>query len=196
MADRVGAVELSKQLGVTRQYVHKLSKAGVLSFEKNEKGWFTYDPDEAREQFSRYNAVKKGATSLDNDDLPFASGADGDVIDLKVERARQEVRIKRATADMKERERDEMLGKYHRAEFVEDWVTELLLAHRSAMAALPGKLAPMLAGETDAAVIASIIKAEVRSIQEDMSRYEYDPGYYRERLAEEQGKSVDDDDQG
>ncbi|MBQ9000535.1 MAG: hypothetical protein IJ087_01625 [Eggerthellaceae bacterium] len=196
MADRVGAVELAEQLGVTRQYVHKLAKAGVIPYELNEKGWFTYDLDEARREYARFNAVKKGATSLDNDDQEFDSASDDDVVDLKVERARQEVRIKRATADMKERERDEMLGKYHRAEFVEDWVTELLLAHRSAMSALPGKLAPLLVGETDAAVIAAIIKSEVRAIQEDMSRFEYNPGYYQERLAEEQGKAFEDDDKG
>lgn len=196
MDDRVGAAELAEQLGVTRQYVHKLAKAGVLSYELNEKGWFTYDLEQARQEFARFNAVKKGATALDNDDQDFDYGSDDGVIDLKVERARQEVRIKTATADIKERERDEMLGKYHRAEFVEDWVTELLLAHRSAMAALPGKLAPLLVGETDAAVIAAKIKDEVRAIQEDMARFEYNPGYYRERLAEEQGKVFEDDDQG
>ena len=195
MAERIGAVELSEQLGVTRQYVHKLSKAGILSYEKNEKGWFTYDPDEAREQFARFNAIKKGATSLDNDDQFFDDGSDDEVIDLKVERARQEVRIKRATADMKELERDEMLGIYHRAEFVEDWITELIFAQRSAMAALPGKLAPILAGETDEAVIAAIIKDEVRAIQEDLAQYEYSPGYFRERLAELQGKTINDEDE-
>ena len=195
MTGRVGSKELAERLGVTRQYVNKLTKAGVLSYEVNDRGWFTYDVDEASDEFQRFNAVKKGATGLDNDDAVF-DDAGCEVIDLKVERARQEVRIKRATADMKERERDEMLGKYHRAEFVEDWVAELLLAHRSAMAALPGKLAPLLADETDAAVIAAKIKSEVRAIQEDMARYEYNPGYYRERLAEEQGKTYDDDDQG
>jgi len=193
MANRVGAVELSEQLGVTRQYVHKLSKAGVLSYEKNEKGWFTYDPDKAREEFAQFNAVKKGASSLDNDDSLFGDGPDNAVIHLKVERERQELRIKRATADVKELERDEILGIYHRAEFVEDWVTELILAQRSAMSALPGKLAPILAGETDEAVIAAIIKDEVRTIQEDLAQYEYNPGYYRERLAELQGKTINDD---
>lgn len=194
MSDRVGAVDIAEMLGVTRQYVHKLSKAGVLSYEKNEKGYFTYDPDEAREQYARFNAVKKGATSLDNDDSVFEDEDDA-VVSLKVERAKQEVRIKRATADVKELERDEILGIYHRAEFVEDWVTELILAQRSAMAALPGKLAPLLVGETDEAVIAARIKEEVRAIQEDLAQYEYNPGYYRERLAELRGKTITDDDE-
>lgn len=193
MADRIGAVELADHLGVTRQYVHKLTKAGVLSCEKTEKGWNTYDLEKALDEFKRFNAVKKGAASLDNDDS--FEDAEDEVINLKVERARQEVRIKRATADVKELERDEILGIYHRAEFVEDWVTDLILAQRSAMAALPGKLAPILAGETDEAVIAAIIKDEVRAIQEDLAQYEYNPGYYRERVAEMQGKTITDDEE-
>ena len=193
MADRITSSELAVQLGITRQYVNKLTKAGVLPYDTNDRGWFTYDLDEAIEAFTRFNAVKKGAASLDNDDPVIGDDQDGDVLDLKVERAWQEVRIKRATADIKEIERDEILGIYHRAEFVEDWVTDLILAQRSAMAALPGKLAPILAGETDEAVIAARIKDEVRAIQEDLSQYEYNPGYYRERLAELQGKSIVDD---
>ena len=190
---RVGAKEIAEHLGITRQYVNKLSKSGVLTYETNDRGWFTYDREQASEEFSRFNAVKKGSASMDNDDL--FQGSDNSVLSLKAQKEFEEVRIKRATADIKELERDEMLGIYHRAEFVEDWVTELLYAQRSAMAALPGKLAPIIAGETDEAVIAAIIKNEVRAIQEGLAQYEYNPGYYRERLAEQQGKTITDDDE-
>lgn len=194
MAEQVTSTKLAELLGITRQHVHSLAMEGVLSYKKNEKGWLLFDPDTAEKEFDKYEASKKGSPSFGEGD--FGSDDDGGVTSLKYQRALHEMRIKRATADMKERERDEMLGKYHRAEFVEDWIAELLLAHRSAIAALPGKLAPLLVGETDPAVIAAKIKAEVRSIQDDMSRYEYSPGYFRERLAEEQGKALDDDDQG
>lgn len=192
MAELITSPKLAELLGITRQHVHTLANDGVLSFEKNEKGWLLFDPEIATQEFERYEASKKGAPRID-DDLPF-DDEDG-VTSLKYQRALHEMRIKRATADIKELERDEMLGIYHRAEFVEDWVTELILAQRSAMAALPGKLAPILAGETDEAVIAARIKDEVRAIQEDLAQYEYNPGYYRERLAEIQGKTITDEDE-
>ena len=197
MTASVGSPQLAELLGISRQQVHNLATAGVLSYEKNEKGYLRFDPDTAQKEYHLHEASKskKSAVRLDDDydDLFDDSGVKGAVAKLNYQRAKEEVRIKRATADVKELQRDEMLGIYHRAEFVEDWVTELILAQRSAMAALPGKLAPILAGETDESVIAARIKAEVRAIQEDLSQYEYNPGYYRERLAESQGKTITDD---
>ena len=193
MAARITSPKLAELLGITRQQIHNLATDGVLSYETNDKGWFLFDPDVALREFDRYEATKKGPVRLDDAGIDLDDGDDGATLNLKVERARQEVRIKRATADIKELERDEMLGIYHRGEFVEDWVTELILAQRSAMSALPGKLAPVLAGETDESVIAAKIKDEVRAIQEDLAQYEYTPGYYRERLAETLGKTVTDE---
>lgn len=176
MDSLVGSEELAKRLGLSRQRVHDLANAGVLSCEKNAKGWLRFDPVVAVREYDAYK-----------------NASDDEGTDWNLERAKHDARIKRATADMKELERDEMLGKYHRAEFVEDLITELILAHRSAVMALPGKLAPILAGEDDPAVIAAKIKDEVRAMQEDLSRYEYDPGYFRERLAELQGREITDD---
>ena len=194
MAALIGSPQLAELLGISRQQVHNLATAGVLSFEKNEKGYLRFDPDTAQKEYRLHEASKKSAPRFDDDDDFFPEdGVKGAVAKLNYQRAKEEVRIKRATADMKELQRDELLGIYHRAEFVEDWVTELILAQRSAMAALPGKLAPLLVGETDESVIAARIKAEVRAIQEDLSQYEYDPGYYRERLAESKGKTITDE---
>ena len=195
MAELITSPKLAELLGITRQHVHTLANDGVLSFTKNEKGWLLFDPEKAEEEFERYEASKKGSSLSGVDDSLFSDDEDGKVLSLKVARAKAELRIKEADADVKELQRDELMGIYHRAEFVEDWVTELILAQRSAMAALPGKLAPILAGETDESVIAARIKEEVRAIQEDLSQYEYNPGYYRERLAESQGKTIKDEDE-
>lgn len=192
MASRISSPQLGKLLGISRQQVTNLANAGVLSYKKNEKGYLRFDPDVAVREYEQYKASKKGGFWND-EDQHFGDGDKSAAQALRFDKAKQEVRIKRAEADMKELARDEMLGIYHRAEFVEDWVTELILAQRSAMAALPGKLAPVLAGETDEAVIAARIKEEVRAIQEDLAQYEYRPGYYRERLAETQGKTITDD---
>ena len=201
VAQRVGLSLQHYGLGGSGRILFVLLLAGNgtvgRSYEKNEKGYLRFDPDTAQKEYRLHEASKskKSAVRLDDDydDLFDDSGVKGAVAKLNYQRAKEEVRIKRATADVKELQRDEMLGIYHRAEFVEDWVTELILAQRSAMAALPGKLAPILAGETDESVIAARIKAEVRAIQEDLSQYEYNPGYYRERLAESQGKTITDD---
>ena len=119
--------------------------------------------------------------------------ADDSETDWDEERKKQDALYKQLNVALKRLELDERLGLLHRAEHVRDATLDLIYAQRSAMAALPGKLAPLLVGVTDEAVIAALIDDEVRAIQDDLSRYEYDPAYYRKRLAEDRGK-VDFDD--
>ena len=121
-----------------------------------------------------------------------APSSDGDV-DWDEERKKQDALYKQLNVALKQLELDERLGRLHRAEHVRDATLDLIYAQRSAMAALPGKLAPIITGETDEAVVAARIDEEVRAIQDDLARHEYDPAYYRKRLDEERGK-VDFDD--
>lgn len=119
--------------------------------------------------------------------------ADDGETDWDEERKKQDALYKQLNVALKRLELDERLGLLHRAEHVRDATLELIYAQRSAMAALSGKLAPQLAGVTDESIIAAAIDEEVRSIQEDLSRYEYDPAYYRKRLDEDRGKVELDD---
>lgn len=175
--DTISSTEAGKRVGRSRRHISELTKAGVLSYELDENGNYRYAPSTFD---AEYQAHKNRAGKND--------------IDWNAERAKHDSRIKAATADMRELERDEMFGKYHRAEFVEDAFNEYVYAVRSAVLALPGKLAPVLAPDKKTtARYASIIESEVTAMLESLSNYEYNADYYRERLAEVTGLGAAED---
>ena len=75
----------------------------------------------------------------------------------------------------------------HRAEDVESMTTDLCLAIRSALLALPGRLATDMAEIDDPSLIATRVKEEVADILEELSNYRYDEKKYRERVQERRG---------
>lgn len=108
----------------------------------------------------------------------------------KLEKAKQEARVKRATAEIKGIQRDKAVTNYWRAEIVADLQGETVLLYDLALSSLPGKLAPACAGIDDVSRVAHIIHEAVRELQEGLSRYEYTPGYLREHFAELEGADV------
>lgn len=108
----------------------------------------------------------------------------------KLEKAKQEARVKRATAEIKGIQRDKAIENYWRAGIVADLQGEMLLLYALALAALPGKLAPALVGIDDVSEVAYIINEAIRELQEGLSRYQYEPGYIREHFEELQGADI------
>lgn len=111
------------------------------------------------------------------------------------EKLQAEVEIKKAKAKMAQIELEELEGKVHRAEDVESMTTDLCLNIRSALLAMPGKLAVDLATISDAAEISSIIKEEACEILEELSSYQYDPEEYKNRVRERKGFEVLDEEE-
>lgn len=103
------------------------------------------------------------------------------------EKLQAEIDYKRAKARIAELELDEIEGRMHRAEDVESMTTDLCLAIRSALLALPGRLATDMAEIDDPSLIATRVKEEVTDILEELSNYRYDEKKYRERVQERRG---------
>lgn len=110
---------------------------------------------------------------------------------IEADKLEAESRIKKAKAEMVELELDELRGKLHRAEDVEELITSHVLYMRSLMLAMPGKLAMNLAGEHTAAEQAETIKKEVYWILNNLADYRYDPEEYAELVRIRRGLDTD-----
>lgn len=112
-------------------------------------------------------------------------------VNWKAERLRQELRVKRVNAEIKELQRERTLKRYYRAEIVADLQNETFILFRLALGALPGKIAALVAGEDGAAVIANKITDVTREMQEGIARFRYSGVHYlRDRFDELDGKDV------
>lgn len=111
------------------------------------------------------------------------------------EKLQAEIDYKRAKARIAELELDEIEGRMHRAEDVESMTTDLCLAIRSALLALPGRLATDLAETDDPSLIATRIKEEVADILEELSNYRYDEKKYKERVQERRGTETQNEEE-
>lgn len=174
----VSSGELAKILGKTERTVQILAKAGTITAEKY-KGKNLYD---------LYSVIQE---YIDN-----SAKSDSNIISSNDEaKLREEIRIKRAKADILEMERGELDGQMHSADDVESMTTDLVFSVRSSMLSLPGILSVRLANEDSVEKCSEIIKKEIFQILEDLSRYEYDPEEYKKRVRERQGwKEITKDD--
>lgn len=179
MAKGVTSSIVADTLGIHKRTVNKLADKGVLSFTRDGRGYKIFDLATAQAEYDAYAGGRQTA--------------DGEDTDWAVEQKKADTRIKRARADMLELEREEMMGRYHRAEFVADAMDELIFAVRSKLLALPGKLAPVVTPMADQAEVSAAVKREVVSALEELAAFEYQPGYYRDRLREELRKEPIDD---
>ncbi len=100
------------------------------------------------------------------------------------EKQEAEVSIKKARAIISVLEARELQGKMHRSEDVAAMTEDLIYNIRGMLLALPGRLAVDLSTPSTPAETAEIIRSEVYKIMEDISRYQYDPQKYEERVRE------------
>lgn len=111
------------------------------------------------------------------------------------EKLQAEIDYKRAKARIAELELDEIEGRMHRSEDVEAMTTDLCLAIRSTLLALPGRLATDLADIDDPAQVSTRIKEEVTDILEELSGYRYDEKKYQERVQERRGTETNNEEE-
>jgi len=106
--------------------------------------------------------------------------------DKKVEKQRRkaEATFKAAKASIALMEAKEREGKMHRSEDVSALTEDLIYAIRSALIALPGRLAVDVVAAKDAAEASEIIRQEVYKVMEELSTYKYDATKYQERVRE------------
>ena len=166
----ISSGELAKILGKSERTIQMLAKAGTITYEKIKN----------KNQYNLYSVVQEYIEDLAKRDMPEVSSLDA-------AKSREEVRYKRAKADMMELELEELNGQLHNAEDVEAMTTDLVLAVRSALLSLPGRLGVDVAAVDSAAEASEIIKKSVFEVLDDLSKYEYNPEEYSKRVRERQG---------
>jgi|GEM_PF-282773 len=108
-----------------------------------------------------------------------------------LEKLEAEAKLKKAKALIADLEAKELQGKMHRSEDVAAMTEDLIYAIRSALLALPGRLAMDVSSAESAAEAADIIRKEVYLVMEELSNYKYDPAKYEERVRERRDWETD-----
>ena len=180
-ANLVGSDIVANLFGVTPRRVQQLVKDGIITATK-EKGVNKYDPPVVVKQYIRHLSEKvQGRESRHNSELDN-------------QKLGAEIRIKESKARLAELQLQELEGKMHRSEDVEDMTTDLVFTIRGMLVALPGRLAVDLAGLDSPPEISERIRLEVNSILQQLANYRYDPAEYKRRAREREGwQGVEED---
>ena len=159
----VSTTELACVLGVTGRRIRQMAEDGQI--DKISQG-----------KFNLCDCVQRYCASLDRGPL--------DAGDLKLEKARRnaDTTIKMSKAAIAKMEAAELDGKMHRSEDVAAMTEDLIYTIRGLLLALPGRLADDTFNAASSAESEAIIRAEIRSVMDAISRYEYDPRKYEERV--------------
>ena len=175
----VSTTELARCLGLSARRVQQMAQDGTM-------------PPASRGRFRLNDSVQRYIT--------FITGNKMSEEEEKAEKARRmaEVSIKAAKATVAKLEASELQGKMHRAEDVQAITEDMANTLRSLLLALPGRLAVDVSNARSAAEASVIIKEAVHAIMREMSKYQYDPAKYEERVRErlnwDVSESVVDDD--
>jgi phage terminase Nu1 subunit (DNA packaging protein) len=167
--------EVAKQFGVTIRQVTQLVKEEVITAEKV-KGVYKYDLAAVTRQYIAYLSKKA-----------YGREKDASVAERERDKLDAEIALKRAKAKMAELELKELEGKMHSAEDVEAMTTDIVMALRSMLLAIPGKTAVDMVEVKTATEAYDRIQKEIYSVLDYMSNYKYDPKEYQKRVRERQG---------
>lgn len=118
--------------------------------------------------------------------------------DIKLERARRmsEAQLKASRATIAKMQAEELKGNMHRSEDVAALTEDLIYTIRSALIALPGRLAMDVAAASTPAEASEIIRKEVYVVMRELASYRYNPKKYDERVRERMSwDGVDGDDE-
>ena len=111
------------------------------------------------------------------------------------QRLAAEIRLKEAKADIAQLDLKELKAEMLRAEDVQAFIEDLAATTKSLLMGLPGRLAMDLANATTTAERSSIIEGAVFEVLNQLTDYEFSVEYYKKRIAERSGRSIDDDDE-
>ncbi len=171
---------IAKIFGVSTRRVEQLKAEGVI---KGQGRPTKYDLLPTIQAYIRYLSDKANGRAKKET-----------TAELEESKLRAEVDIKEAKAAAARLELAELQGTMHRAEDVESITADHVLAIRSMLMAMPGKLAVDLSNLHTAPEMAERVKRECYFILEQLADYEYDPNEYRQRVMERQGWEHQDDD--
>lgn len=175
MDAQLGGKALASVLGISQARVSQLRKEGILNAEGHP---LKYKLAESVQDYIAY-AVETARASAPEDE------------DAERKKLQAEADYKEAKARQEELKLAELEGRMHSAEDVEAATTQLVYAVRSAMLAMPGRIAVDVVGKT-AAEASDVVRREVFAALESLSEYEYDPKAYADMVRERKGWQPDD----
>lgn len=175
MLTKVTSKELAEIFGLTVGRISQLRKDGVLEATGSP---FKFDLCNSVQAYVRYM-------------VNSAKGRTDDDADAESKKLQAEADYKEAKARQEELKLAELEGRMHSAEDVEAATTQLVYAVRSAMLAMPGRIAVDVVGKT-AAEASDVVRREVFAALESLSEYEYDPKAYADMVRERKGWQPDD----
>lgn len=158
----------AKLIGRTDERVRQMTKEGELEAERKGNR-FVINLIPSLQMYMEY--------------LRNQNKASGEM-DAEARKAKADADWKEAKAEIEEMKRDELRGTLHAAEDVEAITTDLIMAVRSQLLALPGTLAINCAEAKTAREAAGIIKKEVNGILNSLTEYKYDPEKYEKAVRE------------
>lgn len=109
----------------------------------------------------------------------------------EIQRLDAEIRLKEAKAEIAQLDLKELKAEMLRAEDVQAFIEDLGATTKSLLTGLPNRLAMDLPNESIAAERAEIIEEAVFEILNQLTEYEFSVDYYKKRVAERNGRSVD-----
>lgn len=165
----VKTADICRMTGKSNQWIGQLTSQGTINKSKTSHGMM-------------YDIVKTSAEYISMLEDRIASFKEPD--DNEMSKLAAEAKIKQSKAIISVLEAKEVQGKMHRSEDVAEIISDLVFTMRSALLALPGRLAIDVAQTKTAAEASDLIRKEVYLIMDELAKYEYDPKKFEERVRE------------
>ena len=159
---------VGKFLNLSDERVRQISDQGLLDYTTKGNAR-RYDLIPTIQTYLEYlKKQSRGSGNMSNEDRKAKADADW----------------KEAKAEIEQMKRDELKGALHSSEDVEKITTDMVMAVRAQVLAIPGMCAVDCAEAQTPAEAAGIIKAAVNEILNELTDYEYDPAKYKELVKE------------
>lgn len=170
---QVSSEELGKLFGLTSRRVQQLAKQEVLPVLRQKP--YAFNLYVSITAYTKYLSEQiKGRESKSS------KTAQSKMLEAETD-------LKRTKADIAALQLAELEGRMHSSGDVEAVMDDLVFAIRSAIMALPGRLAMDAARAATANEASVLIRAECYKILDELSEYRYDPGVYRRRVRSRKG---------
>lgn len=178
-----GSAIIARLFGVTDRRVQQLAKEGIIPAAQTRP--YKFDLLPTVQAYIRYLSEKANGKEQKS----------SDTVKAEADKLRADADLKQYKAKMAELQYNELDGTMHRSEDVEAMTNDLVYSVRSALMALPGRLAMDVVQAESAAEASEIIRKEVYKILEELADYEYDPEAYQRRVRDREGWSIQLDDE-
>ena len=171
---------IAKFFGRTKRHIQQLTTDGVLpAVKRTHKDGNLYDLIPTIQRYIKYLQGIVDNRSKSTEDLE----AQKLNVDIKLKEAKAE----KAILDLKILKADVL-----QVEDVRAYVEDLAATTKALLTALPGRLAMDVLNVQTAAEVSEIIDVAITEILNDLKDYEFSIDFYKQRVAERNGRSVDE----